>query len=99
VTAPTCFVCVGKDCRKANGHEDLRAALEQHANVQLVRCQKVCKGPVAGVQVDGHLEWFGRLRKGKHRKAMAKLVRSRARRIPEELAARRDRKRRDLLRT
>ena len=94
---PSCFVCVGKDCRKAKGYVELRQCLEDVADVREVRCQKVCKGPVAGTRVDGHLEWFGKLRKGRDRVAMAKLVRKGGR-VPGVLQDRRARKRRDLVR-
>jgi hypothetical protein len=97
VAPSTCFVCVGKDCRKAKGYDKLRDVLDEVGDVREVRCQKVCKGPVAGARVHGHLEWFGKLRKGSQRKALAKLVR-RGGGIPEALEGRRERKRRDLVR-
>lgn len=97
MAVPTCFVCVGKDCRKAKGYDKLRNALAEVGNVREVGCQKVCKGPVAGARVQGHLEWFGKVRKGGERKALARLVRSGGG-IPATLLGRRARKRRDLVR-
>lgn len=68
------LVCVGSDCRKAEGHRALRVALAQ-ADVRMVSCQKICKGPVAGVAVDGRLEWFKRLRGPKSQRALVRLAR------------------------
>ena len=91
-------MCVDKDCRKAKGYRKLRDALDATSDVREVHCQNVCKGPVVGTRVHGHLEWFGKLRKPSHRKALRKLVRKGGS-IPEPLKGRRARKRRDLVRS
>ena len=69
----TVYLCTGKDCRRSSGHEELAGSLAGDLVVE-VRCQKICKGPVAGLEVDGRLEWFRSLRKAKARKALGRLV-------------------------
>lgn len=62
---PLVWLCAGSDCqkkRKANAR--LLEALAGRARVVPARCQKVCEGPVIGLQVDGELQWFGKV-KGK----------------------------------
>ena len=57
---PHVHVCVGSDCRKdrPGAHRKLRARLAAAAvPVTPVKCQKICKGPVVGVRVDGTLHW------------------------------------------
>ncbi len=86
------LVCVGSDCRKAgDAHASLWAAMDEAGQVQTVRCQKICSGPVAGVAIDGRLEWFERVRGRKSRQALVRLVRTggplpdrlRSRRVPK----------------
>jgi hypothetical protein len=36
-----------------------------------VQCQKICKGPVMGLEVDGQLEWFAKLDDPKSRRHLA----------------------------
>jgi hypothetical protein len=50
-------------CRKCKDHECLEDFLRKrtHADVYQVRCQKICKGPVAGIEIDGRMEWFERV--------------------------------------
>lgn len=91
------LVCVGSDCRKAEGHRALRAALGD-ADVRTVGCQKICKGPVAGVQVDGRLEWFKRLRGPKSQRALRRLAGSGSGPLPRRLGKRRVGKRSGRLR-
>ncbi len=67
---PTVYVCKGKDCRKTAGHDELLCALADVADVQLVKCQKVCHGSVVGVCLDNSLEWFERVSKSKSRRAL-----------------------------
>ena len=69
------FVCVGSDCRKAEAHGALRRELDE-LDVRTVDCQKICSGPVAGLQVDGRLEWFERVRGPKSRRALLRLARA-----------------------
>jgi len=87
------FVCIGSDCRKGAGsHRALRNALGEVAEVRAVRCQEICSGPVAGIEVGGRLEWFERVRGPKSRRALVRLVR-RGGPLPERLRRRRVRKR------
>lgn len=86
MSKPTVYVCRGGDCRdRKRPRRRLLEALEGHAKVQEVGCQKICDGPVCGVEVDGTLEWFeevdsekaldallGLLQDGKLRKALKK---------------------------
>jgi hypothetical protein len=61
------FICKGGDCFKEGASRRsliaaLRAAkLEVHG----VKCQKICKGPVAGLKMSGEVHWYGRLSKVK----------------------------------
>ena len=56
-------------CRKCEGHKCLTRFLRDQAGakVRIVGCQKVGRGPVAGVAVGGRMEWFGRVDKAKAR--------------------------------
>ena len=67
------YVCYGKDCRKAKGFAGLRASLGTHRQV---RCQKICDGPVAGVEINGTLMWFDKLRNAKRWSAFVQAVRT-----------------------
>jgi hypothetical protein len=59
---PRVLLCLGSDCQKRKRkHNALAEAVRECATVEKVSCQKICKGPVAGVYVDGRLEWFQRL--------------------------------------
>lgn len=75
-----CRKCKGADRlverieRRLDAHEGSPPAVEQ-VEVHRVRCQDICKGPVAGIEVDGEMYWFKRLRDGVQAKAMAKLIR------------------------
>ena len=93
------LVCVGSDCRKADGHKALRARLGDvdGVDVRTVACQGICKGPVAGVEVDGRLEWFKRIRGAKARRALLRLVQTRGP-LPGRLRKRRVAKRAGRLR-
>ncbi len=42
--------------------------------VTRVGCQKVCKGPVVGLAVDGEWQWFERMSSRKAVEALAQLV-------------------------
>ena len=50
-------------CRKCKDHECLEDFLRERtgARVHEVRCQKICNGPVAGIEIDGRMEWFERV--------------------------------------
>jgi hypothetical protein len=97
---PVVYVCRGVSCRKdARRHGALVEELCAVADVELVRCQSICKGPVAGVEVDGRLEWFRRVRRTGRRALAAWLLDGGRRRLPDALRERRVRKRRGRLRT
>lgn len=94
----TVYLCTGKDCRRSPGHEELAGGLAGDLVVE-VRCQKICKGPVAGLEVEGRIEWFRSLRKPKARRALGRLVAAGGDGpLPERLARRRVSKRSGLLR-
>ena len=60
------------------------------AEVQLVKCQKVCHGSVVGVCLDNQLEWFERISKSKARVALVEATTARTVvALPERLAKRR----------
>jgi hypothetical protein len=92
------FVCIGKDCCRAKGHHELLTAACAAGEVVAVRCQSICDGPVAGVEVDGRLEWFEDLRRPKTHAAVAGLVRHPRGPLPDRLRKRRVRKRSGRLR-
>ncbi|MFP5369536.1 MAG: hypothetical protein ACLGI3_02150 [Actinomycetes bacterium] len=92
------FVCCGSDCRRRrDAHALLLAAAAQAGTVRPVRCQKICSGPVAGVEVAGRLEWFERLRGPKSRGALVRLLATGGP-LPKRLRKRRVRKRSGRLR-
>jgi (2Fe-2S) ferredoxin len=94
---PTVFVCRGSRCRRANGCRDLADCLTPVADVEEVRCQRVCDGPVVGTEVDGTLEWFRRMDSDKARRHLVALVAEGAR-LKKPLARRHVRKRSGVLR-
>jgi (2Fe-2S) ferredoxin len=72
---PKVYVCKGSHCSKCKDERAaLLATLESAAKVREVGCQKMCKGPVVGVEVDGCLEWFADLGSGKARRGLDKLI-------------------------
>ena len=83
-------------CRKCKGSEDVVKFLlkRTNASVRTVRCQKVCEGPVAGLRLDGRMEWFERMDGGKPLKAMAELLLQKPpTKLPKPLKKRRSRER------
>ena len=73
----TVYVCTGSDCRKhKKAFRELQKDLSEHATVCEVKCQKVCSGPVVGVEVAGQLEWFKKLRESSARRELYQLLRS-----------------------
>jgi hypothetical protein len=70
VAKPKVFVC--KKCKR---HQCIESALvKADAKVVLVGCQKICSAPVAGLCVDGEMEWFDRLDTGKRLAGLRKLA-------------------------
>jgi hypothetical protein len=73
----TVHVCSGKRCvDHPKRRQELVSALEGVANVDDCGCVKICHGPVAGLLVDGQLEWFRGLHSGKSIKQLRKLVKA-----------------------
>lgn len=63
-------------CRKCDHHDEVIDYLAKHTNahIKTVRCQKVCEGPVAGLKVDGRMEWFEEMDGKPQLKALACLA-------------------------
>ena len=50
-------------CRKCKQAECVIEVLDRtDVPVDIVRCQKICHGPVVGLVVDDRMEWFERVR-------------------------------------
>jgi hypothetical protein len=83
-------------CRKCKGHECVLEFLEEltDANVDLVKCQKVCQGALVGLDVGGKMEWFERVAKPKPLVAVAMLLSGRrhGKKLPRPLMDRRVKK-------
>jgi hypothetical protein len=82
-------------CKKCKGHQCLIDFLKDTAQVKVTKvgCQKICKGPVAGVPVHGRMEWFERVDKAKPMVGVARLADGGRSDIPAALEKRRIRKR------
>jgi hypothetical protein len=79
-------------CRKCKHHDCLVEVVEAHSHVtiQMVRCQKICHGPVVGTEVDGRMEWFERVSSVQELAALVKMTRGKgAEKIPKALKKRR----------
>jgi hypothetical protein len=88
-------------CRKCRDHECLERILSHRkgVDVELVRCQKICHGPVAGLAVDGRMEWFEKVDGVKQIAALVRMTRRGSPdRIPKPLRRRRVKKRAGKLR-
>jgi (2Fe-2S) ferredoxin len=46
------------------------------AEIKAVKCQKICRGPVVGVTIDGTLEWFRKVDGDKARRRLVTLLES-----------------------
>lgn len=56
------YVCTGSDCGGSKSfRESVRGALPSDVEIQRVRCQKICKGQVLGLERDGVLRWFKKM--------------------------------------
>ena len=51
-----------------------RVLAQLPVRVTRVGCQKVCSGPLVGVQLDGRWEWFERMSSEKAMRALADLL-------------------------
>lgn len=67
------LVCTGSDCRDAKGFDEVVLLARSSEGSSSVACQGVCKGPVVGVERDGELRWYAKVR-GDRRRALARLV-------------------------
>jgi hypothetical protein len=94
---PTVFVCRASCCRESKGYKELREALEGEVDLSEVRCQRICDGPVAGVAVNGSLEWFGRMGSPKAQRQLLDLVAGSGK-LRSSLEKRREKKRSGRLR-
>jgi hypothetical protein len=82
-------------CRKCKNHDCLTEILRTRADVslQLVKCQKICHGPVVGLPIDGTMEWFQRVAGLKEIAALVRLANKRTcDTIPKPLKKRRVKK-------
>ena len=86
------YVCRGSKCKKRKVPKKLAKRLQ----VQEVKCQKVCRGLVVGIRVDGTLEWFKRVNSKKDVKALRKIARGGG--VARRLADKRSKKRSGKLR-
>ena len=78
IVEQTVYVCKSSDCRKRKRvFQELKTELAEHVNVCEVKCQKICSGPVVGVEVDGELEWFKKLRDPSVRRDLIELLKNR----------------------
>jgi hypothetical protein len=82
-------------CRKCKHHACLMTFLDEvGVPVTRVGCQKICTGAVAGLEVNGRMEWFERVDRPKPMVALARLVERRGMgQIAKPLAKRRVAKR------
>jgi hypothetical protein len=71
---PTVFVCRGTSCRHHKAYDELRAAINEVADVADVRCQRVCDGPLVGAAIEGSLEWFCQMDSGKAQRQFIDLI-------------------------
>lgn len=89
----TLLLCNGSHCRKALRKDDRLARCLARLPVETipVRCQKICRSPVVGVEIDGAWQWFERMDSRKAQKALAELLLDD--RLPRPLRKRRNAKR------
>lgn len=69
------LVCVGSDCRDAAGFDKVMLLAAASDGATTVACQGVCKGPVVGVERNGEIRWYSKVR-GDHRRTLARLLRT-----------------------
>ncbi len=68
---PALRVCTGGDCREARkALAALKDAVHGRCAVEEVGCQKICEGPVCGLELDGELEWFAQVDSERAREAL-----------------------------
>ena len=92
----TVYVCSSSSCRKQkSARKALLSTISSH-EAERVGCQKLCKGPVLGCEVDGQIEWFERLDSKKALRALGRLLSGEG--LPKVLQKRRSKKRAGKLR-
>jgi hypothetical protein len=70
--APAVRLCRGSDCTKERrAQERVLELVTGRARVIPVKCQKVCDGPVLGLEIEGEIEWFERVSGKAARAALA----------------------------
>jgi hypothetical protein len=68
---PRILICGSSDCAKrATAYKKLKHALGKEHGFDVVKCQKICRGPVVGIEVDGSWEWFSKITKSVDRDAV-----------------------------
>lgn len=75
-------------CRKCKNHACITELLRARSDtdVELVRCQKICHGPVVGTAIDGRFEWFERVDDVRSVAALLRLAhKSRPSKVPKPL--------------
>ena len=68
------YLCKGSDCLKKKRDTKQLVQLMTDVEVVPVRCQKICAGPVVGLELDGTLVWFKKVRKKKDAEALVKAL-------------------------
>ncbi len=76
MSRPVLLLCKGGHCRKRlERRPAIRKALDRlPVEVERVGCQKVCRGPVVGVALEGRWQWFERMGSKKALAALSDLV-------------------------
>ena len=83
-------------CRKCKNHDCIVDILRRRTDVsvELVRCQKICHGPVVGLPVAGKMEWFEKVERLREVAALVLVTSKRGNgSIPKPLRKRRLKKR------
>ena len=84
-------------CRKCKRNECILEILESRSDfsVRRVRCQKICHGPVVGLEIAGTMEWFERVDDVKSIASLVKFARRKSEhsKIPKPLRKHRLRRR------
>jgi hypothetical protein len=83
------FVC--KKCKRSDCLTDVLKTSD--IKFDLVGCQKICAGPVAGLQVGGRMEWFSRVDTAKRIAGLRMLIEDRTKRPVKALEKKRVTKR------
>jgi len=84
---PKVLVCAGRHCDKERkARRALVQALEPLAEVEEVGCQKICAGPVVGLEVAGRLEWYCKIDRDKRRRRIVELLETEQ--VPKKLVRR-----------